>query len=146
MKRSGAECGSRTRLICLEGRGPKPLDQPRSHGGLCVSLYGSPSPCDGSYRAPDFGRGFSGGLRALDPSLSLPVCPRPCAGGKANQNSIVMTRVSNCPSNEGDHDGLWQPVAARVSSGFLIAVIMAARFVRPPDSEVKRRVNTSLAT
>src|SRR5215813_13164732 len=28
--------------------GPKPLDQPRSHGGLCVSLYGSPSPCDGS--------------------------------------------------------------------------------------------------
>src|SRR5215467_13460887 len=26
----GAECGSRTRLICLEGRGPKPLDQPRS--------------------------------------------------------------------------------------------------------------------
>ena len=29
-KGSGAECGSRTRLICLEGRGPKPLDQPRS--------------------------------------------------------------------------------------------------------------------
>src|SRR6516165_8891060 len=92
------------------------------------------------------GGGSSDGLRALDPSLSLPFCPRPCAGGKANQNSIVMTRVSNCPSNEGDHDGLWQPVAARVSSGFLIAVIMAARFVRPPDSEVKRRVNTSLAT
>src|SRR5215469_12411514 len=42
----GAECGNRTRLICLEGRGPKPLDQPRSNGGLCVSLYGSPSPCD----------------------------------------------------------------------------------------------------
>ena len=29
-------------------------------------------------------RGFSGGLRAGS-LLSLPVCPRPCAGGKANQ-------------------------------------------------------------
>jgi hypothetical protein len=47
-KYDGAECGNRTRLICLEGRGPKPLDQPRSNRGLCVSLYGSPSPCDGS--------------------------------------------------------------------------------------------------
>src|SRR5262249_59654856 len=28
----GAECGNRTRLICLEGRGPKPLDQPRTNG------------------------------------------------------------------------------------------------------------------
>src|SRR5215813_13745231 len=37
----GAECGSRTRLICLEGRGPKPLDQPRSgknRRALCVAL------------------------------------------------------------------------------------------------------------
>ena len=76
------------------------------------------------------GRGFSGGWRALDPSLSLPVCPRPCAGGKADQNSIVLTRASNCPSKEGDHDGLWQPAAVRVSSGLLIAVIMAARFLR----------------
>src|SRR5215813_13840392 len=33
-KRSGAECGNRTRLICLEGRGPMPLDQPRSHEGF----------------------------------------------------------------------------------------------------------------
>lgn len=31
--RIGAECGNRTRVICWEGRGPKPLDQPRSNGG-----------------------------------------------------------------------------------------------------------------
>ena len=73
--RIGAECGNRTRLICLEGRGPKPLDQPRPIGGLCVSLYGSPSPCDGSLRAPDFGRGFSGGLRARDPRSSYLSAP-----------------------------------------------------------------------
>ena len=84
--------------------------------------------------------GVSGGLRALDPSLSVPVCPRPCAGGKANQNSMVLTRASNCPSNERDHDGLEQPAAAHVSSGFLIAVIMGARFVRASNSEVKRRI------
>ena len=50
------------------------------------------------------GGGISGGLRA-GPLLSLPVCPRPCAGGKANQNSVVLTRGKNCPS-ACDHDGL----------------------------------------
>ena len=70
-------------------------------------------------------------------SLSLPVCPRPCAGGKANQNSTVLTRGKNCPST-CDHDGLWQPAAARVSSGFLIAVIIASRFLRLRELEVKR--------
>ena len=63
----------------------------------------------------------------MDPSPSVPVCPRPCAGGKANQNSSVLTRGKNCPST-CDHDGLKQPVAARVSSGFLIAVIMGRAF------------------
>jgi hypothetical protein len=83
-----------------------------------------------------------GWSESMDPLLSLPVCLRPCAGGKANQNSIVLTRGKNCPSNECDHDGLKQPAAAHVSSGFLIAVFMAARFLRAPNSEVKRRVNT----
>jgi hypothetical protein len=49
--------------------------------------------------------GGLGGLRAGS-VLSLPVCPRPCAGGKANQNSIAVTRGRNCPSNICDHDGL----------------------------------------
>ena len=89
--------------------------------------------------------GFSGGLRALDPSLSLPFCPRPCAGGKTDQSSIVVTRGSNCPSNERG-DGLWQPIATHVSSGFLIAVIMAARFLRLLTSEVKRHINIPRAT
>jgi hypothetical protein len=44
-------------------------------------------------RAPDFERGFSGGLRARDPRSSyLSAPPRPCAGGKANQNSIALVR------------------------------------------------------
>ena len=77
-----------------------------------------------------FGGGF-GWSESVDPSLSLPVCPRPCAGGKAIQNSIVLTRTSNCPSNEGDHDGLWQPAAVRISSGFLMAVIMERAFYAP---------------
>ena len=51
------------------------------------------------------GGGF-GWSESVDPLLSLPVCLRPCAGGKANQNSIVLTRGKNCPSNECDHDGL----------------------------------------
>ena len=40
-------------------------------------------------------RTLGGGFRVVrerDPLLSLPVCPRPCAGGKANQNSTVLTR------------------------------------------------------
>jgi hypothetical protein len=41
---------------------------------------------------------------------------------------------------------LWQPVEVRVSSGFLIAVIIAARFLRLVISEVKRHVNTSRGT
>jgi hypothetical protein len=45
-----------------------------------------------------------------------------------------------------DHGRLWKPVAARVSSGFLIAVIIAARFVRPSKMEVKRHTNISRAT
>ncbi len=72
--------------------------------------------------------GVFGWSESADPSLSVPVCPRPCAGGKANQSSIVLTRGRNCPSNICDHDGLRQPVAARVSSGFLIAVIMGRAF------------------
>jgi hypothetical protein len=76
----------------------------------------------------------------VDPSLSLPVCPRPCAGGKANQNSIVATRAKNWPSSARDLVGLWQPAAVRVSSGFLIAVIMTMRFLRLPIFEVKRHV------
>lgn len=87
--------------------------------------------------------GVFGWFESVDPSLSVPVCPRPCAGGKANQNLIVLTRGSNCPSNECDHDGLKEPVAAHVSSGFLIAVIMAARFLRSQDSEVKPHINIS---
>lgn len=38
--------------------------------------------------------------------LSFPICPRPCAGGKANQNSIAVTRGINCPSNACRSDGL----------------------------------------
>ena len=52
-----------------------------------------------------FGGGF-GWSESVGPSLSLPVCPRPCAGGKANQNSIVLTRATNWPSTECDLDGL----------------------------------------
>ena len=55
---------------------------------------------------------------------------------------MVLTRASNCPSNERDHDGLEQPAAAHVSSGFLIAVIMGPRYVRAWNSEVKHRINT----
>ena len=36
--------------------------------------------------------GVSRGLRAGSEALVKPVCPRPCAGGKANQSSIVPTR------------------------------------------------------
>ena len=49
--------------------------------------------------------GVSGGLRA-GPLLSLPVCPRPCAGGKADQNSTVLTRGRNAPSEQCNHDWL----------------------------------------
>lgn len=91
------------------------------------------------------GGGF-GWSESVDPSLSLPVCPRPCAGGKANQSSIALSRARNCPRNECDHDGLWQPVAAQVSSDSLIAVIMAARFVRASASEVKRCGGTARET
>jgi hypothetical protein len=45
-----------------------------------------------------------------------------------------------------DHGRLWKPVATRVSSDFLIAVIMAARVLRFQISEVKRHVNTLAAT
>ena len=34
-------------------------------------------------------------------------------------------------------------MAVQVSSGLLMAVIMVARFLRAPDSEVKRRLNTT---
>ena len=81
------------------------------------------------------------GTRAL-----VPVCPRPCAGGKANQNSIVLTRGISSPSNECDHDGLRQPFAVQVSTRFLMAVIMASRFLRALDSEVKPAVNTRRET
>jgi len=84
---------------------------------------------------------FESGTLAL-----VPVCPRPCAGGKANQSSIVLTRGINSPSNECDHDGLRQPLAVQVSSCFLMAVIMASRFLRASDSEVKRRANTQRET
>ena len=47
-----------------------------------------------------------GWIESVDPLLLLPVCLRPCAGGKANQNLIVLTRASNWPSNVCDHDGL----------------------------------------
>jgi hypothetical protein len=86
--------------------------------------------------------GVFGWSESADPSLSVPVCPRPCAGGKANQNSIMATRAKNWPNNARDLVGLWQPAAVRVSSGFLIAVIIAARFLRSPKVEVKRRINT----
>jgi len=94
-------------------------------------------------------RTLGGGFRVVSRAgllLSLPVCPRPCAGGKANQNSMVLTSGKNCPSNVCDHNGLSQPVAAHVSSDFLIAVIMAARLLRGPDSEVKRCFNNSRGT
>ena len=90
--------------------------------------------------------GGFGWSESADPSLSVPVCPRPCAGGKANQNSIVLTRGISSPSNECDHDGLRQPSAVQVSSRFLMAVIMAPRFLRALDSEVKRAVNTRRET
>ncbi len=47
-----------------------------------------------------------GWTESVDPSLSLPVCLRPCAGGKANQNSIPLTRAANCPSKGCEHVGL----------------------------------------
>jgi hypothetical protein len=49
--------------------------------------------------------GVFGWSESVDPSLPVPVCPRPCAGGKANQNSVMLTRGWNSPSNECDHDG-----------------------------------------
>jgi hypothetical protein len=87
--------------------------------------------------------GVFGWCESADPALSLPLRPRPCAGGKANQNSTEPTRGWNRPSKACDHDGLWQPAATQVSSGFLIAVIMGARFVRALETEVKRHVNIS---
>ena len=90
--------------------------------------------------------GVLGCFESVDPSLSVPVCPRPCAGGKANQLSTVLTRGMNSPSASCNHDGLYEPVAAQVSSWFLIAVIIAPRFVRSPDSEVKHRVGTPCGT
>lgn len=90
--------------------------------------------------------GVFGWFESVGSLALVTFCPRPCAGGKANQNSIVVTRGSYCPSNERRHDGLWQPIAAHVSSGFLIAVIMATRFLRRPISEVKRHISTPRAT
>jgi hypothetical protein len=87
--------------------------------------------------------GVFGWCESADPALSLPLRPRPCAGGKANQNSTESTRGWNRPSKACDHDGLWQPAATQVSSGFLIAVFMGARFVRALETEVKRHVNIS---
>src|SRR6185437_4406753 len=140
--RIGAECGNRTRVICLEGRGPKPLDQPRSNGGLCVSLYGSPSPCNGSKRAPDFGRGFSGGRRA-DPSSRYLSAPGLAPEARPNQNSIAVTRGINCPSNAPRSDGLWEPAAVQVSRSFLTAMNMGRAFYAPriPKSSVVSTLN-----
>ena len=87
--------------------------------------------------------GVFGWCECADPALPLPLRPRPCAGGKANQNSTEPTRGWNRPSKACDHEGLWQPAATHVSSGFLIAVFMGARFVRALETEVKRRVNIS---
>jgi hypothetical protein len=87
--------------------------------------------------------GVIGWCESEDPALSLPLRPRPCAGGKANQNSTEPTRAWNRPSKACDHDGLWQPAATQVSSGFLIAVFMGARFVRALETEVKHDVNIS---
>jgi hypothetical protein len=89
--------------------------------------------------------GVFGWCESADPALSLPLRPRPCAGGKANQNSTEPTLGWSRPSKACDHDGLWQPAATHVSSGFLIAVIMGARFVRALETEVKRRLNISTA-
>jgi hypothetical protein len=50
--------------------------------------------------------GVFGWSESAGPSLSVPVCPRPCAGGKANQNSIAAVRGWNFPTSECDHDGL----------------------------------------
>jgi hypothetical protein len=62
---------------------PTPLAKNR---GLCVSLYGSPSPCDGSLRAPDFGRGFSGGVRAR--ILALETCLPPALRRRQGQSEL----------------------------------------------------------
>jgi hypothetical protein len=63
--------------------------------------------------------------------LSLPICPRPCAGGKANQNSIAVTRGINCPSNAPRSDGLWEPAAVQVLRSFLTAMNMGRAFYAP---------------
>lgn len=87
--------------------------------------------------------GVFGWCEGADPAPSLPLRPRPCAGGKANQNSTEPTRGWNRPSKACDRDELWQPAATHVSSGFLVAVFMGARFLRALETEVKRHVNIS---
>src|SRR5579862_8217881 len=76
----------KSRALCLALRLPVSMRRIVACAGLWVGVFGW--------------------FESVDPSLSVPVCPRPCAGGKANQNLIVLTRGSNCPSNECDHDGL----------------------------------------
>ena len=104
--RIGAECGNRTRVICLEGRGPKPLDQPRSKWrALCLALR-LPVSMRRIVACAGLWAGVFGWSQSAGPSLFVPVCPRPCAGGKANQNSIALVRGWNFPTKECDHDGL----------------------------------------
>ena len=125
--------------------GPEPPEHPAHRRALCLALR-LPVSMRRIVACAGLWAGVFGWLESVDPALSVPVCPRPCAGGKADQNSIVATRVSNCPSNERERDGLWQPGAVHVSNGFLIAVIIGSRFLRVSSLDVKRHVNIACAT
>jgi hypothetical protein len=144
---SGAECGSRTRLICLEGRGPKPLDQPRSQKieGF-VSRFTAPRlhATDRSVR-----RTLGGGFRAVGErgSFALVTCLPPAL--RRRQGQSELDRVDSGQKLPEQRMRPRRAVAAgrgtRIEC-FSDCSDHGARFVRVPDSEVKRRVNTSRAT
>ena len=91
-KQDGAECGNRTRVIYLEGGRPKATrPTPLESRALCLALR-LPVSMRRIVACAGLRAGVFGWCESVDPSLSLPVCPRPCAGGKANQNSIILTR------------------------------------------------------
>lgn len=78
--------------------------------------------------------------------LSLPVCPRPCAGGKAKSELDRGDSGHKLPEQRTTQR---RAMGARGCAGiekFSDGYEHGSRFLRASDSEVKRRVNTQRGT
>lgn len=103
--RNGADGGTRTRPLRFGRPWPNLWTTSAQYWrALCIALR-LPVSMRRIVACAGLGTGVSGWCERGGP-LSLPVCPRPCAGGKADQNSIVVSWARDCPTKECDHDGL----------------------------------------